>query len=233
MTTRAGSSKQRLASILIALGAAGLWAASRMVLLTATVADDKGGDTTKGLVGATWDAALTPVALAMLAALVLSLALQPVGRRIVGAVVAALAGLASFRSVQLLTNSVDLGRVKTLLTSGTATQRQSDPVTISDWATITGVEIHTAPILIALGAAAAALIGGALLAMQPGGVSGGHSRYATPETRRADAAAELAANPSSSQVLWDAMDAGVDPTDDEPEDEPEGDDPKNASALER
>ncbi|HIW95529.1 MAG TPA: TIGR02234 family membrane protein [Candidatus Corynebacterium gallistercoris] len=214
MATSTAKNNRRIALLLVVLSAAGLWASGRMVFVSATVSDDKAGDSVKELVGSVWDPAATPVALAMLAALVLSMAVQPLLRRILGVVVVLLAGVASFRSVQLLFGDADLARAQSLLTSGAATQKQSDPVQISDWARVVDATVHTGPVLVALLAAALGVIGGVILFMQPGEESTGHSRYETPEVRRAGAQEDLAANPDSSRVMWDAMDAGVDPTDD-------------------
>ena len=127
----------------------------------------------KTLVGSVWDPAMVPLALAMIAAVILTLAVQPVARRILGAVVALLAAVASFRSVMLLTSDVDLARAKSILTSGSATQRATKPVQISDWAQVTDAHVHTMPVLLALVAAALGVIGGVLLMMQPGKASKG------------------------------------------------------------
>lgn len=206
---------RRIALLLVVLSAAGLWASGRMVFVTVSVADDKAGDSVKELVGSVWDPAATPLALAMIAALILSMAVQPLARRILGVIIALLAAVASFRAVQLLVSDVDLARAQSLLTSGAATQKQSSPVQISDWARVVDASVHNGPVIIALVAAALGLVGGIILVMRPGEASKGHSRYETPEVRRADAEEDLAHNPDSSRVLWDALDAGVDPTEDD------------------
>lgn len=207
--------KNRAALLLVILSAMGLWIAGRLKFVTANVSDDKAGDSVKTLVGSVWDPAMVPLALAMIAAVILTLAVQPVVRRILGAVVALLAAVASFRSVMLLTSDVDLARAKSILTSGSATQRATKPVQISDWAQVTDAHVHTMPVLLALVAAALGVIGGVLLMMQPGEASKGHSRYETPENRRSGAQEDLAENPDNPRALWDVMDTGVDPTDDE------------------
>ena len=207
--------KNRAALLLVILSAMGLWIAGRLKFVTANVSDDKAGDSVKTLVGSVWDPAMVPLALAMIAAVILTLAVQPVVRRILGAVVALLAAVASFRSVMLLTSDVDLARAKSILTSGSATQRATKPVQISDWAQVTDAHVHTMPVLLALVAAALGVICGVLLMMQPGKASKGHSRYETPENRRAGAQEDLAENPDNPRALWDVMDTGVDPTDDE------------------
>ena len=204
---------RRIAMVLVVLAAAGLWASGRMKYVTASIFDDKSGDSVRTLVGSVWDPAATPLALAMLACLILSLAMQPVVRRVLGGLVVLLAATASFRSVILLTSDVDLARVHDLLASGAATQKQSDPQTIAEWAQVVDAQVHYAPVVLAIAAAALGVIGGVILIMRPGEKSEGNSRYLTPEARRQSVHEDLAANPDSGRVLWDALDAGVDPTD--------------------
>jgi uncharacterized membrane protein (TIGR02234 family) len=201
-----------LALFLTVLSAAGLWGTGQMTWLTAHVEDDKSGQSTKEIIGRVWDAAGTPVALAMLAAIILSFALRPVLRRVLGVVSAVLAAIAGFAAVALLGGDPDLDRAQKLLSSGAATQKQSDPVQISDWAGVLSAEVHTFPVILALLAAACGIVGGVLLVMKPGEAKTGHSRYETPEARREGVAEDLAANPDSGRVLWDALDAGIDPT---------------------
>ena len=64
-----------------------------------------------------------------------------------------------------------------------------------------------------LAAAALGVVGGVLLAMKPGSARSGSSKYETPEARREGVEKDLDDNPGSGRVLWDALDAGVDPTD--------------------
>ncbi|MGO1949474.1 MAG: TIGR02234 family membrane protein [Mycobacteriaceae bacterium] len=219
-------SGRTLAILLTILSAAGLWGAGQMTWLTVTVDDDKSGETTETLVGSVWDAAGTPLALAMLAAMILSLAVPPWTRRVLGGVSAVLAGAAGFAAVNLLSGDPDLERARSLLTSGGASQRENDPVQISEWATVLDGEVHTGPVILLLAAAAIGVVGGVLLAMKPGEARKGHSRYETPEARREGVEEDLDANPGSGRVLWDALDAGVDPTDRDPDhadDDPDSD----------
>jgi uncharacterized membrane protein (TIGR02234 family) len=85
-------------------------------------------------------------------------------------------------------------------------------VQISDWAGVVSAQVHTFPVVLGLLAAACGVVGGVLLAMKPGEAGKGHSRYERPEVRRAGVAEDLAENPDSGRVLWDALDAGIDPT---------------------
>lgn len=218
MTSRWEAVRKRLngrslALALTVLSAAGLWGTGQMTWLTASVVDDKTGESTKDIIGRVWDAAGTPLALAMLAAMILSFALTPVARRVLGGISAVLAAVAGVAAVVLLGGDPDLDRARQLLTTGAATQKQSDPVQISDWAHVTAASVHTLPVVLALIAAACGVVGGVLLAMKPGEARQGHSRYETPEARREGVVEDLNEDPGSGRVLWDALDAGVDPTD--------------------
>ena len=204
---------RNLALSLTVLSAAGLWGTGQMTWLTASVVDDKTGESTEQIIGRVWDAAGTPLALAMLAAMILSFALAPMARRVLGGISAALAAIAGFAAVMLLGGDPDLDRAQQLLTTGAATQKSTDPVQISDWATVTDASVHTFPVVLALLAAACGVVGGVLLAMKPGEARQGHSRYETPEARREGVVEDLNEEPGSGRVLWDALDAGVDPTD--------------------
>ncbi len=209
---------RNLALVLTLLSAAGLWGTGQMTWLTASVVDDKTGESTEQIIGRVWDAAGTPLALAMLAAMILSFALAPMARRVLGGVSAALAAIAGFAAVMLLGGDPDLDRAQQLLTTGAATQKSTDPVQISDWATVVDASVHTFPVVLALLAAACGVVGGVLLAMKPGEARQGHSRYETPEARREGVLEDLNEEPGSGRVLWDALDAGVDPTDREESD---------------
>lgn len=222
-TTKKGAVKKRLngrnlALALTVLSAAGLWGTGQMTWLTASVVDDKTGESTEQIIGRVWDAAGTPLALAMLAAMILSFALAPMARRVLGGISAALAAIAGFAAVMLLGGDPDLDRAQQLLTTGAATQKSTDPVQISDWATVVDASVHTFPVVLALLAAACGVVGGVLLAMKPGEARQGHSRYETPEARREGVVEDLNEEPGSGRVLWDALDAGVDPTDREESD---------------
>jgi len=209
---------RNLALVLTLFSAAGLWGTGQMTWLTASVVDDKTGESTEQIIGRVWDAAGTPLALAMLAAMILSFALAPMARRVLGGISAALAATAGFAAVMLLGGDPDLDRAQQLLTTGAATQKSTDPVQISDWATVVDASVHTFPVVLALLAAACGVVGGVLLAMKPGEARQGHSRYETPEARREGVLEDLNEEPGSGRVLWDALDAVVDPTDREESD---------------
>jgi uncharacterized membrane protein (TIGR02234 family) len=61
--------------------------------------------------------------------------------------------------------------------------------------------------------AAVALFGGVLLAMKPGTDSAKLNRYERKQDRAAKISRDLEAEPDSGRVMWDALDADIDPTD--------------------
>lgn len=203
---------------LIAAGAVGMWLAGRATWLTVATFDDKSGDGSHAISGAAWFPESTALVLTLLAAVGAALILGRLGRRLVGALAALVAAAATWGPVQLLTGGADPDRALSLLQTGQVTQRATDPVTVSDWATVSEAGVHQLPPAAALAAGAVALLGAVLLVMRPGG--GGDARggaYETPEVRRARAREDLAEAPDSGRVLWDALDAGVDPTADDPD----------------
>ena len=58
------------------------------------------------------------------------------------------------------------------------------------------------------------LIGGALLALRPGGDAPRQHKYETEAVRMDNVRADLEEDPSSGRVLWDALSADIDPTQD-------------------
>lgn len=211
------------ALLLIALSAAGLWLAGRAAWLTVVTFDDKSGEAVNDLVGATWAPETTALALTLIAAVGATLILGGIGRRIVGALAAIVAVAASWSPMQLVTTGADPQRALDLLSSGAATQRANAPVTVSDWAQVQELTVHVAGPIAAIIAAALGVLGGTLLLARPGGASRKRTgAYETPEVRRERVREDLRNEPQSGRVLWDALDAGVDPTDPtDPTDDPD------------
>ena len=104
---------------------------------------------------------------------------------------------------------------------------------LTSWAQITAIDVNTPPVVLALIGAAIGLVGGIILAAYPGVDGPKRTQYERKQRRTAHIAAELAAEPDSGRVLWDAIDADIDPTDDaataDPNNDP-GDDPTDESA---
>lgn len=214
MTTRDQGKKQaRWATLGLGIAAAALWGASRLTWLKVDIFDDKSGEASHDLVGAVWSTEQSAIALLLLASVVAALALRRLGRRLIGVVAAVGALVASWSPMQLLSAGADPERVKSILTSGAASQRSTAPVSVTEWAQITGV--HTEPLgpTLALVASALALLAGVVVALRPGTDSPRTNRFEAKKTRQDKLAADLAEDPGSHRVMWDAIDADVDPTD--------------------
>jgi len=196
----------RISALLLALAALLLWAGSRMSWITAATFDDKSGDATHEVIGGLWSTEQTAVALLLLAGAVAGLALRRTGRRIIG-IIAALAGIgASWAPLGLLAGEPDPQRVHQLLSTG-------DETVISSWSEIAGLQVNTLGPVVAMVGAAVALFGGVLLAMRPGTDSARMNRYEKKRSREAKIVEDLEAEPDSGRVMWDALDADIDPTD--------------------
>lgn len=202
-----------IAGLLLALGALLLWFASRMTWMIVEAFDDKAGASTIDLSGATWSTEATAIALLLLVAAVAAFALRRVGRRIVGLISALAAVGASWTPLMLLTEGADPQRAHQLLTSGAASQQASNPVSISSWAEITDIVVSSTGPAVALLGSAIALVGGVLLAMRPGRDGPRLNKYERKAQREEKLAEDLRATPDSGRVLWDALDADIDPTD--------------------
>ncbi|QGU02331.1 Tryptophan-associated transmembrane protein [Corynebacterium kalinowskii] len=203
---------RKLATAGLALSAIAMWAASRLTWLEVSVFDDKSGDAHHQLVGAVWSTETTAVALLLLAAVVAMLALRRLGRRIVAAIAALAAAAASWQPLQLLLYGADPLRTKELLTSGAASQQQNKPVTVTEWAQITDISVSAAGPVLTLVGCAVGLLAGIVLVMKPGEDSVRKSKYELKQAREEKLADELNEDPDSPRLMWDALDADVDPT---------------------
>ncbi|MCZ4525363.1 TIGR02234 family membrane protein [Rhodococcus erythropolis] len=192
-------------TLLLALAAAALWGSSRMTWVHLTSSDGKTLERTTDLDGSTWAAAMTPLALALLAAIAASFAVRGWALRVVGLLVALVAIAVAVPAVQLLV-------------SGASADRAVELAELSGHPEDLSTTVSVLPALLALVGAVAAL-GAAVLLMRKPPVRGGlSSKYDNPATRREAAAklgkADTAASdePVTQRMLWDALDAGEDPT---------------------
>lgn len=196
----------RIAALLLAVSAAVLWAASRMAWITVDTFDDKSGDATNVIIGGLWSTEQTAVAMLLLAGSIAGFALRRVGRRVVG-VISALAGIGvSWAPLGLLAGEPDPQRAHQLLSTG-------EEAKIAAWAEIANLDVTSAGPALAMFGAAVALFGGVLLAMKPGTDSAKLNRYERKQDRAAKISRDLEAEPDSGRVMWDALDADIDPTD--------------------
>ncbi|WP_232236161.1 TIGR02234 family membrane protein [Nocardia sp. BMG51109] len=216
--------------VLLVLAAAALWGASRMTWVTLATSDGLTQPRTHALNGGVWFGALTPLALVLVAAIAAVLATRGWLRRLVGVVVAVLAAVAAVPGFALLTGH------------GRTAERAATLAELPARAHVDQVTTAALPPVLSLIGALAAFAAGVLLARMPAEAARLSGKYDNPVFRRAAAADEVAARqaerarpPSgatgagseparpgsaapeqlSERVLWDALDAGSDPTDDE------------------
>ncbi|KQB86700.1 TIGR02234 family membrane protein [Corynebacterium lowii] len=210
----------RIAALGLAVAAALQWASSRMTWIAVEAFDDKSGSTTASVSGSTWSTELVAVALLLAAGCVAGLALRRTGRRVVG-IVCALAGAGlAWIPTQILMQGADTQRVHSLLSAGadttggsTAMGTQEGAVSLSQWAEISTATVQYAGPVLSIVGAALAVLGGVVLALRPGEDTATMNRYERKESREQRLRADLHDAPDSGRVLWDALDADIDPTD--------------------
>ncbi|MFD3464552.1 TIGR02234 family membrane protein [Nocardia fluminea] len=195
--------------VLLALAAAGLWASSRMTWVTVHSADGLTEPRTDELNGGVWFGALTPLALVLVASIAAVIAVKGVLRQLLGVVISVVAAAAAVPGFALA-----VGAGKTADRAGTLAEL---PVR----AVVSSAEAHLGPAILSIVAASLALVAGILLTRRTGERTEVSDRYDNPVFRKADASAAVSkqntetgtAAPLSDRVLWDALDAGTDPTD--------------------
>lgn len=199
--------------VLLALSAAALWGASRMTWVSVRSSDGLTEPRTDDLDGGTWFGALTPLALVLLAAIAAVLATKGWLRRVVGMLVALVGAVVAVPALALLTGS------------GATAQRAATLAELPARAQVEQVSTAAAPAVLTMAGALAAFAAGVLLARMPKDSAQLSGKYDTPVARRAAAtdlvagrgeAGDDTAPPVTERVLWDALDAGTDPTDDHP-----------------
>ncbi|WP_019928143.1 TIGR02234 family membrane protein [Nocardia sp. BMG111209] len=207
---------------LLAVAAALLWASSRLTWVTMVSSDGLTEPRTHALDGGVWFGALTPLALVLLAAIAAMFATRGWLRRVVGVVVALLAAVSAVPWFALVSGH-----------SRTA-ERAARLADLPARARVDHVTTSWLPVWLSLAGALAAFVAGALLARMPETTARLSGKYENPVFRRAAAAERVAGQhnrgeeqsvrtdpseadqPLSERVLWDALDAGADPTDDDP-----------------
>ncbi|MGK8490652.1 TIGR02234 family membrane protein [Nocardia asiatica] len=214
------------AVVLLAVAAAALWASSRMTWVTVSSSDGLTQPRTDHLNGGVWFGALTPLALVLLASIAAVLATRNWLRRVVGVLIALVAAVAAVPAFALLTGS------------GKTAERAAKLAELPARAQVETASTSAFPAVLALLGAIAAFGAGALLARMPAETARLSGKYDNPVFRRADATAEVtqrrAESPSAPQlserVLWDALDAGTDPTEEAEGAGPPPDDPDHREA---
>lgn len=221
--------------VLLVLAAAALWGASRMTWVTISASDGLTEPTTHRLDGGVWFGALTPVALVLLAGVAAVFATRGWLRRLVGVVVALLAAVAAVPGFALLTH-----HGKTAERAATLAQLPArahvDHVTTAAFpavlSLIGALLAFAAGVLLARMPEATARLSGkydnpvfrrAAAAEQVARQRGNVAESSSANSGQASAGAvesgapqagSASKEPLSERVLWDALDAGADPTDD-------------------
>jgi len=188
----------RIAQLGLVLAAAALWVASRMTWVDVTSFDGLGQPRTKTLSGGSWSTALVPLAVLLLATAVAALALRGWALRLL-AVIAAItsAGMAYLAITLWVMRDVGVR----------ASHLADAPV-----ADLVGSQRHYGGAVITVVAAVLTLTCAALLLRSAKGEGSVAARYA----RRGTDPANTNPDAMSERQLWDALDEGVDPTQDRP-----------------
>lgn len=198
---------------LLAVAAVLTWSSGRMEWITAQAYDDKTGALSPGIVGGSWASEISVLALLLVAAAVAGLALKRVGRRIVGVITALAAAGAAYSPLQLLASDPSTERAHSILTTSPATGHINDTAALNPWAEITHLEVHAPAVLLGLLGCAVALVAAVLLVMRPGPARKSSTQYERTAQRTARIETDLAEDPDSERLIWDALDADLDPTD--------------------
>ncbi|WP_127782565.1 TIGR02234 family membrane protein [Rhodococcus sp. X156] len=197
---KAGRSGLRVPAVLLVLGAVALWAASRVQWVQARTEDDLRGVREADLLGSTWAAQLTPLALVLLAGVAAVFALRGLAVRVLALVLLVVAVAAAEPAVVALVGGPSAEHAAELITPPVLAQQ------VSTSASVVG------PLLALLGAlltVAAAV----LLARAPRRAGGLSTRYETPAVQRERATqAAVTDDDVTERQLWDALSAGQDPT---------------------
>ncbi|MFQ6394014.1 TIGR02234 family membrane protein [Nocardia sp. KC 131] len=202
------------AIVLLAIAAAALWGSSRLTWVTVSSTDGLTEPRTDHLNGGVWFGALTPLALVLLAAIAAVLATRGWLRRMFGVLIGLVAAVTAVPAFALLSKS------------GATAARAATLAELPGRATVTEVVTAPFPAVLTLVGALAAFTAGVLLARMPQEVAQLSGKYDNPVFRRAAATDEVtqrrtedaaagtnsASGQLSERVLWDALDAGTDPT---------------------
>lgn len=201
----------RLGAVIMGLGALLILLALQSTWVVVGTIDERTGGTVVDIEGSTWVSELTALSLVLLAGMVAGLVLRSTGRRVVGTLCSVCAGAALYWPLKTLIVEPDRSRIESVLqyaadtTSGTG---GSAPL-----GEIGGVDVSAfGPILATIGALLA-IAGAVTLASKPGGDAATASKYETTSKRKEKVSQDLAEDPESGRVMWDALDADIDPTD--------------------
>jgi uncharacterized membrane protein (TIGR02234 family) len=190
----------RTGQLMLVLGAIGLWVAARLTWVTVSSADGLGQPKTTTLTGGTWSNALIPMAVLLLAAAIAGLAVHGWGLRVVAVLVALVSLVLGYLAVTLVVmpdvapRAIELAQV---------------PVTA-----LVASERHYLGAGLTAAAAILALLAAVLLMRSAGSAQHTAAKYAAPAARRT---AARTGDAVSERGMWDAIDEGRDPTENDTE----------------
>lgn len=183
-----------------AVAAGCVWASSKLTWVRVESADGLGVDRSDAIDGSSWAAASLPLALVLVAAIAAMFAVRGWALRVVAVVVGAVGVAAAVPAVLLLTR-------------GATADEAARLAELPGRASVTSVEAAVLPPLLTVAGGIVALAAATVLLVRPGGAGGLSGKYATPAARRSTAADVIAQDDDVSQrLMWDALDAGIDPT---------------------
>lgn len=196
---------------LLVVGAACLWGASRMTWVRVTSSDGLGESRTDDLLGSTWAAATTPLALVLLAAVAASFAVRGWASRVLALAIAVVAVAAAIPAVRLLT-------------SGASDSESAALADLPARAEVTLTEVSILPAIVTLLGAVCALAAAVVSIRKTAATQVLSSKYDAPAVRRDEVVRRTrgaAPGPGvqdegedlTERMMWDALDAGQDPTD--------------------
>lgn len=204
-----------VSAVLLALSALALWASSRMTWVTVDSSDGLGQQQRTDLLGSTWAAATTPLAITAVAAVAALFAVRGRWSLLLAAAIVLIAVAAAVPAVDLLVSGVDPGRAGAL-------------AELPGRAEVTDAVASAAPAVLVLGGAVLAVVAAVGVARGSRSRAGLSARYDSPAVRReraersdlttgSDEGEEL-----SERAFWDALDSGNDPTVDRSAPRPDG-----------
>ncbi|OZE76155.1 TIGR02234 family membrane protein [Rhodococcus sp. 15-649-2-2] len=212
MTERSGRRASAAVPVaLLIVAAACLWGASRMTWVRVTSSDGLGESRTDDLLGGTWAAATTPLALVLLAAVAASFAVRGWASRVLAVLIAVVAVSAAVPAVRLLT-------------AGASDSESAALAELPARAQVSMTEVSILPAIVTLIGALCALVAAVVSIRKTAASQVLSSKYDAPAVRRDEVARRVRSSSSDNGVqdegedltermMWDALDAGEDPTD--------------------
>jgi uncharacterized membrane protein (TIGR02234 family) len=186
----------RIAQLGLVLAAAALWGASRMTWVDVTSFDGLGQPRTVALSGGSWSTALVPLAVLLLATAVAALAVRGWPLRMLALLAAVTSAGMAYLAISLwVTRDVGVR----------ASNLADAPV-----ADLVGTQRHYGGAVITVVAAVVTLACAVLLLRSAPKETSGATRY----VRRTAVQADEPGDAISERQLWDALDEGLDPTQD-------------------